>query len=139
MRFRNKHKAEGTIISELLILLIGIIIASFIMLWGLSLISGTGEGFIGGLFSNNAQLEEHISIDTVDFKSKTIYIRNYGDIPIKIRSIYIDDEKKDFEETISARNSKGINVTHVFYPGITYTVRLATERGTQFEEMFRAP
>ncbi|MFC1753986.1 hypothetical protein ACFL96_11450 [Thermoproteota archaeon] len=115
----------------------GVIISSVIMMWGLSLISGTGEGFSGGIFSNNARIEEHISIDNVNFKSKTIYVRNYGDIPIKIRAIYVDEVIEEFDETITARNSKGINVTLPFDMDII--VRLATERGTQYEEIFNAP
>ncbi len=144
MRFRNQRKAEGTIISEMLVLLIGIIITSFILLWGLSLISGSGEGFIGGIFANNARIEENISIDNINFENKIIYVRNYGDKPLKISAIYINDIVKEFKIpiTVSARNSKEINVENNgddFTSDSTYIIKIATERGTLYEEMYVAP
>lgn len=144
MRFRNQRKAEGTVISELLILLIGVVITSFILFWGLSLISGSSEGFIGGIFANNARIEENISIDNINFENKIIYVRNYGDNPVKISATYINDivEEIEIPITVSARNSEEIIVENngeSFTSDSTYIIKIATERGTVYEEMFVAP
>lgn len=122
----------------MMILMIGVVISSFLLFWSLSLTSGSGEGFDTGIFANNAKLEEQISIDNINFDTKTIYVRNYGDNPVKIRAIYIDGAKEDIDETITARNAVAINIANLPI-NRTITVRVATERGTQFEEMFKAP
>ena len=146
MRFRNQRKAEGTVISELLILLIGVVITSFILFWGLSLISGSGEGFIGGIFANNARIEENISIDNININFEenniNIYVRNYGDKPVKISAIYINyNEPEEVEPpiTVTARDSTEIEGEYNGECATTCIIKIATERGTVYEEMFVAP
>ena len=138
----RRSRAQATIISELLILMIGVLIASLVLFWSLSFVSTGQAGFSGGVSVSNERLAEQISIDNVNFDADTIYVRNYGDSPVKIVAVYVDENKTAMVSEsiiISARDSQPI-VTAVSLPEEgTHIFRVATERGTQYEGMFKTP
>lgn len=139
---KRRSRAQGTIISELLILMIGVLIAGLVLIWALSFVSTGQTGFSEGVFFSNAKLAEQISIDNVDFGANTIYVRNYGDSPVKIVAVYVDGNETTLVSgsiTISARDSQPIVTSESLPEEGTYSIRVATERGTQYEAMFTAP
>ncbi|MFQ6134221.1 MAG: hypothetical protein ACE5KU_00200 [Nitrososphaerales archaeon] len=136
----RRSRAQGTIVSEMLLLMIGILIAGLVLMWSLSFISAGQTSFSGGVFVSNAKLVEQISIDNVNFGTSTIYVRNYGDDSVKIVAVYVDGEEKTVTpKTISARDSQPVVTTESLPIEGTHSIRVATERGTYYEEMFKAP
>lgn len=136
----KRTRAQGTIVSEMLVLMIGILIASLVLLWSLTSLSTSQASYSEGVAVSNAKLVEQISIDNVNFGADTIYVRNYGDNTVRIVTVYVNGEEMTITPTtISSRDSQPIVTTESLPQTGTHSIRVATERGTTYEEIFQAP
>jgi len=118
-------------------------IGAIVLLWALSLTSSSQSGYEYGVLQSNAKLAEQFSIDDVYFNSTgmVVYVRNYGDIPLKMVAAYIDGNSENISSVVIA--AKGLEVVSiegfVGVSGETYRIRVVSERGNYYEGSFKAP
>ena len=142
-RNRRSRKAISTIMANLTMLIIVVSLASLLFVWAISSF-GAYQGGAGYWFSSRSIAnQERVSVEEVFFTGSLhniayVYVRNVGQIPFTIASVY-------FNSTVY-QQSQVVNVTQsvmlqspggiVFGPGITWgsgdtqTVTVATLRGT---------
>lgn len=142
----SSKRGVGEVIGNLIILMSSVVLATTVMFWGLSLQSGTQASYSEAIRQSNDQITEQLSIDEVYFnsgppKSIKVYVRSFGDIPLRVVQIYVDGVAyTTTNTTIVARASAGVDTQYTGWTsGSTYIIRVATLRGNVYEQSFKAP
>ena len=144
----QQRRGVSVIIGNLLILMASVMMATVVLYWALSFQGGAQSSYSTAIFQSNAQASEGVSIDTVIFdstsgsdKNLTVYVRNFGDIPLQVAQIYVDGVpyNTNSTEAVVSRSVKPIWVDFNWDFGSTYIVRVATLRGNIYERSFLAP
>jgi len=133
-------KAVSPIIATLLLVVIAVAAAVITYVWI--------TGYLGTLQQQSGaqQVQERIKIDGVKISDDTVtvYIRNIGDVQVKIAAVYVLDETgsiigetRSLSNTVTAGNSITIPLT---VPGLsngkTYVVKAITEKGVEATYQF---
>jgi len=137
------RSGQGVVISDLVLIAAGVMLGAAILLWSLSLTASEQSGYDVGVLQSGSKIAEQFSIDDVYFNSTgmVVYVRNYGDVPVKMVAVYVDGESKSAETvSIAAGGVEAITVDgFVGVSGETYRVRVTSERGNYYEGSFKAP
>lgn len=143
---RKPKMGQGVVIGNLIILASSVVMATVVLFWIMSFTGSAETTYSTAIFQSNAQVSEQVSVDDVYFdsgppKSITVYVRNFGDDPLKVVQVYVDGiAYTTTETTIVARTYGGVAVQYTGWTsGETYVISVATERGNQYEKSFRAP
>jgi len=70
----------------------------------------------------------------------SIYLRNTGKVPIRFSAVYVNYTVQSF--TLLELDVEGhgwLNVTYAWTPNSVYHINIATSRGTQVANYYRAP
>ncbi len=93
-----RRKAIAEVIATLIMLAAATLFTSIVLYWGLSIQGQSLQNYGGALFKSNNQVTEELSIDSTYFSAasttpklytSTLYVRNFGDSPIKIAAVHI--------------------------------------------------
>ncbi len=165
----------ATIIATLIMLAAATLFTSIVLYWGLAFQGQSLQNYGNAIFRSNNAAAEQVSIDTVLFTkfgsptnayTATIYVRNFGDNPIKIAGVHITNLQSgsipigyDCELTphltIVARFMSSIalttNVTCSPALGIPFStfssswnsatiqIKVSTEAGTSYQNNYAVP
>jgi archaellum component FlaG (FlaF/FlaG flagellin family) len=140
----RRNKAQGEVVANLVMLVAAVVLSSTIYFWASSLLGQTTTLAGTSIFENNAKISEQIRIDDVYFTGTTItvYVRNFGDIPFRVINAFVDDAAQTISPnplTVVAREPKSLSFTYSWSSGTTYRIRVATDRGNNFEKSYVAP
>jgi len=129
--------------ANLTMLVIVVVLSSMLFIWAVSSF-GAYQGGAGYWFSSRSLAnQERISVDTAFFTGSShniadIYVRNVGQIPFTIASVYINSTQYTQTQVVNVTQSVMLNSPGgiVFTGGQTWksgnvqTVTIATLRGT---------
>lgn len=145
----SRRRGSSVVIGNLLILMASVMMATVVLYWALSFQGGAQSSYSTAIFQSNAQAGEQVSIDDVRFdnttKRVTVYVRNFGDIPLKVKQVYIDgvalNPPDPQDNVIVSRQSGTVTAEYSnwWFAGDTHVIRVATERGNQYERSFPVP
>ncbi|RLE67161.1 MAG: hypothetical protein DRJ47_00460 [Thermoprotei archaeon] len=136
-------KAVSPVIATLLLVVIAVAAAVITYVWI--------TGYLGTLQQQSGaqQVQERLKIDAVEIassgKALTIYVRNIGDVQIKIADAYLLDEGGSLKanKTINTSLDPGKTLTaqlswtdSSLTNGKTYVVKVITEKGTEATYQF---
>ncbi|MBI2184361.1 MAG: hypothetical protein HYU39_05315 [Thaumarchaeota archaeon] len=144
------QKGVSTVIGNLLVLMGSVVMASIVMFWSLSFQGGSQASYSTSIFQSNAQASEQLSIDDAFYNSSgtktiTVYVRNFGDIPLTVAQIYVDAQNYTLitpssQRIIVSRASANIRLQYSSWTsGETHMIRVATHRGNIYEKSFLVP
>jgi len=143
MRYR---RGDAAVIGNLIMIAASVLMASIVMFWTFSFQQSAGSSFSQAIFQSAGQASEQFSIDDVNFvtgtpKTMRVYVRNFGDEPIKVVQVYVDSVNYTTTQTVVvARTYAAVTVQYSGWAsGETHVIRVATERGGTFERSFRVP
>lgn len=142
MKLARSRRAVSPVIATLLLILIAVAAAVLVYMWVTGYIRTTP---IGG-----HELSERIKIEAIHAPSgtgtKTIYVRNIGDIAATIQAIYILDLKGSVIASNTALTSslppgtvRAITVSATLTSGTTYTFKVVTSTGIEASYVFKVP
>jgi flagellin-like protein len=135
-----KRTGVSPVIATLLLIVIAVAAAVLAYIWII--------GYQGTLTqqASTAQLQERIKIEAVQYSggTLTVYVRNIGDVNVKIDALYVIDKTGTI---IGSRMNVGLNLDpgQVNYgtvsgislsSGETYTVKAVTTKGTEATYIF---
>jgi hypothetical protein len=142
-RNRRSRKAISTIMANLTMLIIVVSLASLLFVWAISSF-GAYQGGAGYWFSSRSIAnQERVSVEEVFFTGAShniayVYVRNVGQIPFTIASVYFNSTQYTQSQIVNVTQSVMLQTPTgiVFNSGITWTsgdtqtVTVATLRGT---------
>jgi len=169
-----RRRGQAEIIGTLILIAASALMVTLALFWGLSIQGQSLSNFGQAIYRGNSQAAEQLSIDGVLFTkiatsspfnfAPTVYVRNFGDLPIKIAAFHfkvlqsgISPASYDCEltthTTIVARamltfNLDTTNICKVS-PGVvefanawngqTISIQVSTEGGTSFSKNYAVP
>jgi len=96
------------------------------------------------VITNNLRetMGERFIVEDMWFKTGeiAIYLRNTGEIPIKVAAVYVNYTAQSFTSLELDADSHGwLNVTYVWVSDSVYHIKVVTSRGTQVADYHRSP
>ncbi len=142
-RNRRSRKAISTIMANLTMLIIVVFLSSLLFVWAISSF-GAYQGGAGYWFSSRSIAnQERVSVEEVFFTGAShniayVYVRNVGQIPFTIASVYFNSTQYTQSQVVNVTQSVMLQSPTgiVFNSGITWasgdtqSVTVATLRGT---------
>jgi flagellin-like protein len=145
MLMTAKRRGVSPVIATLLLIVIAVAAAVLTYIWV--------TGYMGTLQAQAGaqQVQEKIKIEGVkitDGKITNIYIRNIGDVKVNVTTVYLinvttvlakDDPKQEIapEGLADIDDNKLTNIKNIaLKPGVTYTIKAVTSRGTEATYQF---
>jgi len=144
-RFLKGRRGVSHIISVLLVTVMTVAMSVSVFVWAVNLV-GQYQGSYGILFSKNVdKLKECFVIEDVwfvDDDNITIYVKNVGEIPIKVVSVYVNHAPvttSPSSQTIGIGEHKKLRVVDQSWTsGQTYHITIVTERGNTISGYWQA-
>ncbi len=124
--------------------------ATIMLFWAQSFTSASGTGFSSNIDEDNARASEQFNIDEVKIGSETtkVYIRNFGDNPVRIVAIYLQnttsgedlsiDSELNPAQIVLARSVSMVSVQFESsaMSGQMVTIQVASDRGNTYRKSF---
>lgn len=142
------RKGVSPIVSSLLVTIIIIVIGVAVFAWAMNVLNLSGESMFSIITFSSEKMKEDIVIEHVTFyysnNSITLYIRNIGDIEVKIVDFFIQDLNSSSElehVSLSDRNiillidefeAVNIRVSTSLVWGDIYMIKIVSDRGNSF-------
>jgi len=138
-----RRKGISPVIAVLLLIVIAVAAAILTYVW-LTGYMGTLQSQAGTQQVQERIKIEGVKIDTDNDQVDAVYVRNIGDVSVKIADIYIMDssgnviEKISKTTTLNPENTSTITVdmSTKLSEGSTYIVKVVTARGTEVTYQF---
>jgi len=135
-RFLKGRRGVSHIISVLLVTVMTLALSVSVFVWAVNLV-GQYQGSYGILFSQNVdKLKECFVIEDIWFVEEdniTIYVKNVGEISIKVVSVYVNYvpvTTSPSSQTIGiGKHEKLCVIDQSWTSGQTYHITIVTERG----------
>jgi hypothetical protein len=143
--------AESSVVGVLVLIGASVLMATVILFWAQSTIGQSQSSASANILRSNIQASEQFNIDDVLFGSTTtkVYARNFGDVPVRIKAVYIIDlgsgsilnSNPELPDTqvILPRTASSVPIPFNPSPhmGKMVAIRLASDTGNAFQETFR--
>lgn len=141
-------RGVSPVISSVLLTIIIVVVGVSVLFWGINFLGLTGQSIVELVSIEEERLREDFIIEHIIFNynnnSLTLYVRNIGDIEIRIVSLYIMDYNASSNlETISLidRNITvligklihfNVEVSTPLIKGHVYMIKIISERGVSY-------
>jgi len=133
------------IISVVLVTVMTLSLAVPVLMWSTNLISGYQSSY-GNIFSRNIdKLQESFIVEDVWFVAQnniTVYVKNVGEVTIKVVNVYVDNTPRTTSPTTKIININGHDKLCVtdksWISGETYVITIVTERGNSLSSYWEA-
>ena len=138
-----RRKGISPVIAVLLLIVIAVAAAILTYVW-LTGYMGTLQSQAGTQQVQERIKIEGVKIDTDNDQVDAVYVRNIGDVSVKIADIYIMDSSGNVIEKISSTatlnpestSTLSVSMSTKLSEGSTYIVKVVTARGTEVTYQF---
>lgn len=147
---KRRVRAEGSLVSVMVLIGTSVLMGTIVLFWGQGLIGQSRSDFGSNILRSNMQASEGFNIDNVFFGTGTVrlYVRNFSDVPVRIKAVYILDTQTgtllnsnpELSSTLvvlpRATSSVSVSLDTSAYTGKTLTIRITSDLGNGYQENF---
>jgi len=146
----KRRKGVSPVVSSVLLTAIVVALGTSIFLWAVLLLNSYSQGISSSNLMSEEKLKEDFIVEHAvlnDTNRLIIYVRNIGDIDVKIVSIWVYNETQllfniQLEEgiVIYSQELKQIDrrVDYSWVSGETYKIKIVSERGNSYSITVKA-
>jgi flagellin-like protein len=149
---RVARRGISDVLTSLLLVMTTVSLSTIFFFWSIGYLGQSQSAISVGLSSGNARVQEQFSIEQVRFwgtnNQITVYIRNFGDLPVTVDHVFLngklyapDTTPSITAVTITGRAVQSITITEssLWSSSQNFIIEVASNRGNTFKQGYTAP